>query len=69
MDDSAPASNKAGFDRTAVNALRLGALLLAVYWCYRILEPFIPLVLWGAIFAVATYPLHLRLAERLGHQW
>ncbi len=68
MSDSASTSGKGGFDQTALNALRLGAILFAVYWCYRILAPFIPLVLGGAIIAVAIYPLHLRLAARLGNR-
>jgi predicted PurR-regulated permease PerM len=68
MSDSVSTSDKGGFDQTALNALRLGAVLFAVYWCYRILAPFIPLVLGGAIIAVAIYPLHLRLAARLGNR-
>jgi len=68
MSDSASTSETGGFDQTALNALRLGAVLFAVYWCYRILAPFIPLVLGGAIIAVAIYPLHLRLAAQLGNR-
>jgi predicted PurR-regulated permease PerM len=66
MSDSASTSGKKGFDRTALTALRLGLVLFAVYWCIQIVAPFIPLVLWGAILAVAIYPLHLKLVERLG---
>ena len=66
MSDSASTSRKKGFDRTAFTALRLGLLFFTVYWCIKIVAPFIPLVLWGAILAVAIYPLHLRLAARLG---
>jgi predicted PurR-regulated permease PerM len=66
MVDSESVSKNTGFNQTAINALRIGALLVAVYWCYRILDPFIPLVLWGAIIAVATYPMHTALAARLG---
>ena len=68
MSDSESTSERGGFPETALTALRLAALLLAVYWCYRILAPFIPLVLWGAIIAVAIYPLHLKLAVRLGNR-
>jgi predicted PurR-regulated permease PerM len=68
MSHSASTSEKGGFDQTALTALRLGAVLFAVYWCYRILEPFIPLVLGGAIIAVAIYPLHLKMAARLGNR-
>jgi predicted PurR-regulated permease PerM len=68
MNDSAETSEKSGFDQTALTALRLGALLFAVYWCYRIIEPFIPVVLGGAIIAVAVYPMHRKLAARLGNR-
>jgi predicted PurR-regulated permease PerM len=66
MVDPASDSKKAGFSQSALNALRLGALLVAVYWCYRVLDPFIPLVIWGAIIAVAAYPIHTKLSTRLG---
>ena len=68
MSDSKSTAENGGFFETALTALRLAAILLAVYWCYRILAPFIPLVLWGAIVAVAVYPLHLKLAARLGNR-
>ena len=68
MSDSESMSENSGFFETALTALRLAAILLAIYWCYRILAPFIPLVLWGAIIAVAVYPLHLKLAAWLGNR-
>jgi len=64
--NSAPTTEKNGFDQTALAALRLGAVLLAVYLCFRILAPFISLVLCGAIIAVAIYPLHQQLTAWLG---
>ena len=66
MSNSALNTDKNSFDQTVLAALRLGAVLLAVYLCFRIIAPFIALVLWGAIIAVATYPLHQKLAGRLG---
>ena len=68
MSEPASTLDKSGFFQTALSAFRLGAVLLAVYWCYRILEPFIPLVLFGAIIAIAIYPLHQNLAARLGNR-
>jgi len=68
MNNPASTSGKDGFHQTALNALRLGSLFLIVYWCYKIVAPFIPLVLWGVIIAVAVYPLHRSLAERLGNR-
>ena len=56
------------FRQMALNALRLGAILLAVYVCYRIVEPFIPLVLLGAIIAITIHPTHQKLTARLGNR-
>ena len=66
MNESEPTSGNVGFDQTAHNALRLGLIFLTLYWCVRILAPFIPLMVWGAIIAVAIYPVHEKLAARLG---
>jgi predicted PurR-regulated permease PerM len=68
MSESASDSKEGGFYQLALNALRLGLILLAVYWCYEIVAPFIPLVLWGAIIAVAIYPVQQKLAVRLGNR-
>ena len=66
MNDSASTSRTRDFEETATTIVRLGFAFLLVYWCYLILEPFLPLVVWGAIIAVAIYPLHLNVAARLG---
>ncbi len=66
MSNSSTTIEKIGFDQKILSALRLGAVFLAVYLCYRILAPFISLVLWGAIMAVAIYPLHRKLAAWIG---
>jgi predicted PurR-regulated permease PerM len=68
MIESASTHKTRGFNTTTRNTLRLGTLLIIVYWCYQILAPFIPLVLWAAIMAVAVYPLYRKLAARLGNR-
>ncbi len=68
MSDSAAAPGKGDFGQTALTTLRLGLILLIVYWSYLIIAPFIPLVLWGGIIAVAIYPLHQTLVARLGNR-
>jgi len=47
-------------------AIRLGVVFLIVLWCVQILMPFISLIIWGAIIAVAIYSPFLSLAEKLG---
>lgn len=47
-------------------AIRLGLIFLIFAWCFAILSPFISLIIWGAIIAVAIYPLFGKLADKLG---
>jgi predicted PurR-regulated permease PerM len=47
-------------------ALRIGLVAILVYACARIVLPFAFILMWSAILAVILYPLHLRLATRLG---
>ena len=47
-------------------AIRLGIIFLILAWCLHILTPFIGVVAWGAIIAVAIYKPYLKLVEKLG---
>jgi len=47
-------------------AIRIGLLVLLVWWCFNIVRPFIMPVLWGAIMAVAIYPLFVKVYAALG---
>jgi predicted PurR-regulated permease PerM len=46
--------------------IRVGALAVLVFWCFRILQPFFIPMLWGVIVAVAIYPLYHGLVKLLG---
>ena len=39
-------------------AIRLGLIAVMVYWCLQILGPFIVIIIWGGILAVALYPAY-----------
>ena len=39
-------------------------ILLLLVWCFLIVQPFILLLIWAIILAVALYPLYHRLAAR-----
>ena len=41
-------------------------ILAVVVWCFQILAPFIPFLVWGAIIAVAVYSPFLKLRSVLG---
>ncbi|MDX1403286.1 MAG: AI-2E family transporter [Woeseiaceae bacterium] len=45
--------------------VQIAAVALLVVWCWRILEPFVSIILWGMIIAVALYPLHVSLSARM----
>jgi len=45
-------------------AIRLGVVFLILAWCFQIIMPFISVILWGAIIAVALYAPFLKLTEK-----
>jgi len=47
-------------------AIRLGLIFLILAWCLQILSPFISIVVWGGILAVALHGPFLKLVEKLG---
>jgi predicted PurR-regulated permease PerM len=46
-------------------AIRLCLLAALVIWCFVIIRPFIPILAWGMVLAVAVYPLYQWLSDRL----
>lgn len=46
--------------------IRIGVLLIIAYFCLQIVAPFIIPVLWGAVIAIALYPLFLRIRGVVG---
>lgn len=49
-------------------AIRLGLLVLLIYWSFILLEPFIPILAWSVVLTVALYPVFDWLSVRLGHR-
>lgn len=55
------------FQRNAMTAfIQIAAVVLVVSWCFVIVKPFIGMVVWAMVIAVALYPLHLSVAAKLG---
>jgi predicted PurR-regulated permease PerM len=48
--------------------IRIGVIAVLVVWTSQIIDPFLSLLLWSLILAVTLYPLHQRLAKRLGNR-
>ena len=46
--------------------IRIGLIGFLVVYCYEIFKPFIALMLWSIILAVALYPLHALIARKMG---
>src|SRR5262245_11245407 len=50
--------------------IRAGLVAVLAVLCYRILSPFLGLIIWSIILAVTLYPVHQALARRVGgRQW
>jgi predicted PurR-regulated permease PerM len=46
--------------------INIGLVILLLYWCFKIVQPFIEIILWGIIIAVAIHPSYERLKSALG---
>lgn len=47
-------------------AIRLGLLAFLIYWTFVLIRPFVPILAWGVVLAVALYPVFNLLARLLG---
>jgi predicted PurR-regulated permease PerM len=58
-------SNNNNLSGTVIHiAIQLLALSLLLAWCFRILEPFITLIVWSAVLAVSLYPLQQTFVKK-----
>jgi len=66
MPESTPHQTNTDFTQITIEAaIRLGLLMLLAAWCFMIVYPFIQLLMWGVIIAVAIYPLFIKLRSTL----
>lgn len=54
---------KPKFEQLVDILIRLGALLLIIWWCIEILSPFLVILIWGGVIAIALYPVYARLTK------
>ena len=47
-------------------AIRLGLLSLLIYWSFVLVRPFVPILAWSVVLAVALYPVFNWLTGMLG---
>jgi predicted PurR-regulated permease PerM len=67
-DNSNAPQEKAYLNQVIEVVVRLGLLLALLGWCLTILKPFIPLLIWGVIIAVTTFPFFDKLSRKLGNR-
>jgi predicted PurR-regulated permease PerM len=60
-------SPRAGDDVIYVT-VRLGLLAFLVYWSFVLLRPFVPILAWAVVLAVALTPIYDWLTAHLGHR-
>lgn len=61
-----PPSQESFVNNATAAAIQIGLVALLAWWCLDILSPFIGLVAWAAIMAIALQPFHMALTRRLG---
>ena len=67
MTDSNQTANQVTFVANALEAfIRIGVVGLLALWCFRIGRPFIQIILWGIIIAVALRPTHRKIQSIFG---
>src|ERR1700723_962150 len=60
-------SDRSG-DAVTQIAIRLGLLAALIYWSFILLRPFLPILVWSVVLAVALYPVFDWLSSHLGHR-
>jgi predicted PurR-regulated permease PerM len=55
------------FQKNAMTAfIQIAAVVLLIFWCLTIVAPFMSIVVWAMLIAVAVYPLHLSITSKIG---
>ena len=58
--------DKAYASRVLDAFINIGLTTLLVISCLRVLKPFVPLLVWGIIISIASYPRFEKLKNLLG---
>src|SRR5215203_4511236 len=60
----------ADWDKSQSRVLRWIGLLMAtavaLYLCWKMLQPFIEVVLWAVVLVIVFFPIHRRIKARVG---
>jgi predicted PurR-regulated permease PerM len=66
MSDNNPKIGDNNVRKVVETAIRIAVLFILLYWCYGIIKPFIDILLWSVIFAVALFPLFTWTQSKMG---
>src|SRR5215467_13646174 len=67
--DELPRTQRSATSEEVIHiAIRLALLAGLIYWSFVLLSPFIPILLWSAVLAVALYPVYDWLTVHLGNR-
>jgi len=58
MESSKTNSSIFNFEKIVDTIIRLGVLALLLMWCFDILKPFVLILIWAVVIAIAIYPVH-----------
>ena len=58
METSKINSSNYNFEKIVDIIIRLGVLSMLLMWCFDILRPFVLILIWAVVIAIAIYPIH-----------
>ena len=61
-----PPKDKLYVTRALEVTIHVGLVVLLLFWCFRIAQPFIQIFVWGIIIAIAIFPVYRSLRSALG---
>lgn len=56
--DSPSEAKEHNFEKITDIIIRLGVLAIILFWCFSILQPFILMLIWAVVIAIAMYPVY-----------
>jgi predicted PurR-regulated permease PerM len=56
MEPSNSTAPNYNFEKIVDTIIRLGALILLLWWCIDIIKPFLLILIWAAVITIAIYP-------------
>lgn len=65
-NSGSPQKNSTFGSNPLSTSIQIGLVFLMAWWCLQIVAPFVGIIAWAAIMAVAVFPIHRKLTLALG---